>query len=289
MDSTTPLDLNALFEGFDDTSYHHYIQQPYSTASTSTKDLHGKATDGMVHSLLFNPSTSFLSSSSSSIQQNYHPSPMINTPCLDAFTPTLTGAMGDSPTLATPFMDPTGGSHFMGASGMDLDCIQNYFTPQLATAPDTNFSSVDPSDLELGQVHDPQGSLVLDQPSSLSSSGVPATADDSLFPLSLMKNSNFTTVSLLLAMISIYYLMTYLARTISFHPMKLVSLNNNNRFPPRTTTTANVSELTQLITRVMTYPTTMIKSAKQSKKRNSMMLGNLCAMYVNVALAEDTT
>ncbi|ORZ15362.1 hypothetical protein BCR42DRAFT_416941 [Absidia repens] len=191
MNSTTPLDLHTLFEGFDDTSYHHYIQ-PYSTTSTSAKALHGKTTDDMVNSLLFSPSASSLSLPSSSTQQNYQPSPMINTPCLDAFTPTITGVMGDSPTLATPFMDPTGGSHFMGASGMDLDCIQNYFTPQLATAPDTNFSSVDPSDLELGQVHDPQTNLALEQPTSSSSSGVAATVDDSLFPPLTHEEQQFT-------------------------------------------------------------------------------------------------
>lgn len=176
--TTTPLDLNTLFEGFDDaSSYHHYIQQPYGSAANA-KSLQGKYADDMVQSLLFNASPSSSSALSSlQQQQQYQPSPMINTPCLEAFTPALTGFMGDSPALTTPFMDPMGGSHFMGASGMDLDCIQNYFTPQMPTAPDTNFSSVDPADLGLGQMHDQSGSLGLGQSSSDA-----AVDDDSLFP-----------------------------------------------------------------------------------------------------------
>ncbi|KAI8086784.1 uncharacterized protein BX664DRAFT_265726 [Halteromyces radiatus] len=87
--------------------------------------------------------------------------------------------MGDSPMMSTPYMDPLIGSHFstpmmdtttttpfMGAVGMDLDCMEQYFTPALTSEHD--FSSVvDPSQLAI----ESQPTMTLQQ-----------QEDDSLFP-----------------------------------------------------------------------------------------------------------
>ncbi|KAI8343013.1 hypothetical protein BC941DRAFT_410202 [Chlamydoabsidia padenii] len=152
------LDLHTLLGNLDDqTPYEH---SPIGKTSTTTDD--------MMNSLFYsrqsnlNAPSSSSSSSSSLLQQQY--SPMMNTPCLEAFTPAA-GFMTDSPMMTTPYMDPLiGSAHFTPmmttSSGLHLD---HYFTPEI--------TSVDPSQLALEQ--DQQPSLVLaqhDQP------------DDSLFP-----------------------------------------------------------------------------------------------------------
>lgn len=154
-----------------------------NTNTNSMKPL--MTTDDLLHSLIHTPSSS--SNSPAAIhhlqQQAYTPSPIMNTPCLDAFqtpfTPSINGF--HSPMMTTPYMDPLIGNHFttpyMDASstpfmGTSTDCMEQYFTPMIGNQDDHDFTSVNPSQLALDQQQQPSSTLALNNNDD----------DDSLFP-----------------------------------------------------------------------------------------------------------
>ncbi|CAO3593504.1 unnamed protein product [Absidia cylindrospora] len=116
------------------------------SSSSNTKPLH--STDDLMNSLLVNPSPSFRSLAQHHSSIDNSSSPMINTPCLDAFstpfTPSATGFATESPMMTTPYMDPlmasafstpmidASSTPFMGASSSMGDMDQ-FLTPAMPT------------------------------------------------------------------------------------------------------------------------------------------------------------
>ncbi|SAM08695.1 hypothetical protein [Absidia glauca] len=204
----TPFDLTTLFEDFDGEYEEsmivygillesHFetvadlINIDHSSPSSSSQPKSNYNTDALMQSILQPSSLRTLAQQQSWMVGH---SPMINTPCLDSFntpfTPAAASFMADSPMMATPYMDPlmntttatnspnifstpmmdASSTPFMGATGMDLGCIEQYFTPAMDFAPDSGLTTMDPTQLAMGQQH--QHQLQSQQQKD----------DDSLFP-----------------------------------------------------------------------------------------------------------
>ncbi|CAO3646258.1 unnamed protein product [Cunninghamella blakesleeana] len=198
MNNTQPIDFESLFGG-DFNDYEHTI-----TTSSSDKSLMNASiknnmmtTDALLHSLIHD------SSSSSIHLQDFTPSPIMNTPCLDALNTPFTPATGfHSPMMATPYMDPLIGHHFqtpyMDASstpfmntttslngGFDSnDCLEQYFTPMIGNQNDNDLLSVDPSQISLGMdsITTPHSSTMSTMNNNNNTITTKLDNDDSLFP-----------------------------------------------------------------------------------------------------------